>query len=271
MRTCLIAPIPDLDRFVGDRFTHHLLLSHLFDIPGWGESYLEFYSRRSRAGDFLTIDNGAKEHGHGETLSILLARAQQVRAREVVLPDVRFDSSASKAASVRELYYLKNYLHEAYESAGRPQLMIVPHGETPIDWHNCFFGTRFTAEEVLAELEAPAPTYGIAYAYDHRFEHGITPLIDHIIGKGVPQGDIHLLGWPRRLETLAEVARSFPDLRSVDSSRPIVYGQRMIRCGERPYPGRDKVFFTAPTPHACAHIIHQNIDMFRRYARGIDT
>src|SRR4051794_39811380 len=127
MKTCLIAPIPDLDRFVGREHTHHLLLEHLFDAPGWGDTYREFYMRRSRMGDFIILDNGAKEHAQGAGLAHLLRRAHEVEADEIVVSDIRFKGRESLALSTREMRNLRDNLSDEYRAAGKPQLMLVPH------------------------------------------------------------------------------------------------------------------------------------------------
>lgn len=267
MKTCLIAPIPDLDRFVSDHFKHHLLLDHLFDIPGWGETYAQFYKRRSHEGDFVTIDNGAKEHAQGVGLAQLLRRARQVEANEVVVADVRFCGRESLAASAAELHALRTNLRDEYEQAGQPQLMLVPHGETPIDWRNCMFGLETIAEHVLAEIDGPMFSLGIPYAYAHYYEPGVYLELIRAAVARVTEANVHLLGWPRELEILMNVTDEFPRIRSIDSSRPIVYAQ----AGEYArstveYPGRRINYFTTSTPFECSELVEENIRIFKAFA-----
>jgi hypothetical protein len=266
MKTCLIAPIPDLDRFVGDRFKHHLLLDHLFELPEWGDAYLEFYRRRGKAGDFITVDNGAKEHGSGSPLPTLLHRAIQVGAREVVVSDVRFQGRVSLDVSTREMSDLAHTWPDLYEAAGKPHLMLVPHGETIIDWRNCLFGLTKVAEEVVKKLDGPQWTIGVPYAYDHLFVGGYLPLVDMAVDH-VGEQNVHLLGWPRRLHTLMDVVSHHPNIRSIDSSRPIVYGQHQLIAKNGNYPGRSINYFTVPTPWDCESHVQLNIDTFRDFAR----
>lgn len=267
MKTCLIAPIPDLDRFVGEQFKHHLLLDHLFDIPEWGDVYREFYARRKRAGDFITIDNGAKEHARGSGLAQLLARAREVDADEVVVSDIRFKGRESLALSQLEMMQLLSHLREEYEAAGMPRLMIVPHGETIIDWRNCMFALERVAEHVLNAIDGPQYTIGLPYAYDHVFIEGMMPLVELAV-KEVTPNNVHVLGWPRRLSTLDDIGGAYPDIRSIDSSRPIVYGQRgLLAIDHNEYPGRPINFFTNATPWEQDAVVHNNIDIFRSLAR----
>jgi hypothetical protein len=267
MKTCLIAPIPDLERFVGGAFKHHLLLDHLFDIPQWGDVYREFYQRRHRAGDFITIDNGAKEHDRGSGLAQLLARAREVHANEVVVADIRFKGRESLALSVREMYELKHHLRDEYEQAGKPQLMLVPHGESPIDWRNCFLGLMAVAEHLMVELDGPTYTFGIPYAYDHLYDDGYMQLIELAV-QHVTEQRIHLLGWPRRLETLNDIARTFPTIRSIDSSRPIVYAREgLLSMDYNEYPGRPDNYFVSTTSWDAEQKVHHNIEIFKAFAR----
>lgn len=267
MKTCLIAPIPDLERFVGGAFKHHLLLDHLFDIPQWGDVYREFYQRRHRAGDFITIDNGAKEHDRGSGLAQLLARAREVHANEVVVSDIRFKGRESLALSELEMVQLTHGLREEYEEAGQPRLMLVPHGESFIDWRNCMNGLISVAERVLIEVEGPQYTIGIPYAYDHLYEEGILPLVEYAVRR-VKERNVHLLGWTRRLETLNDIARLFPTIRSIDSSRPIVYARGgLLSMDYNEYPGRPDNYFVSATSWDAEEKVHHNIEIFKAFAR----
>lgn len=270
MKTCLIAPIPDLERFVADRFKHHLLLDHLFDVPDWGEVYREFYARRRRAGDFITIDNGAKEHNRGSSLAQLLVRASEVKADEVVVADIQFRGRESLELSLDEMHALEHdrQTRDLFEAAGKPRLMVVPHGETIIDWRNCMYGLLRKAERVMGELEGKAYTIGVPYAYDHVHELGLCPLVKYAINE-VGGQHVHLLGWPRRLETLENISLEFPEVRSIDSSRPIAYAQQghLLKPMNGAYPTRHRDYFTTPTSWEWDELVRENIDLFRLYAR----
>src|SRR4051812_5392932 len=94
MRTALIPPIPELNRF--GRGDFHLVLSHLV-----GESfdYTQHYAKERDRGAYLVLDNSAHENTHGEAADALMRQALAIRAQEVVVPDVLFDAAGTVEAA----------------------------------------------------------------------------------------------------------------------------------------------------------------------------
>lgn len=264
MKTCLIPPIPDLRRYVDDHCTYHMLLSHLFDVPGYGDEYRAFYRDRAARGDYVIIDNGTKELGESLGIERSLQLAKDIGARELILSDVRFDSFATLEATERDLAWLLSEGLALYEQASKPALMIVPQGGSFPAWQACLIRLLEKVENANHVLHGPEPVVGVAYAYGHRFECDFRELV---FMARVPQLPVHLLGWPRHLLTLPLVATEFPDLRSVDSSRPFTYARTGQRLGEGEYPGRGDRYFIQAVPDRFGMIVRDNIDLFRVYAR----
>lgn len=270
MKTCLIAPAPDLEKYASGS-EYHLLLAHLLDASNTptGRTYTKFYKGQGEQGKFLTIDNGAKENGVGVGLPLLLDLAQTLKAKEVVLTDVRFKGWQTVEAGTHELKWLQSKGgHESYQNAGCPRLMVVPQGDSPTEWAKCLNELVNLATGAFSRIEGapPTPTVGIPYHYDHLFDAGLYPLLKHPALSGCP---IHLLGWTRRLESLQEIANGFSNIRSVDSSRPFVYAKSGLMCGEQEYPQRTEQYFDEPIPPVHDAVVRANIETFKRYARDV--
>lgn len=269
MHVCLICPIPNLVHYVDRGATHHLILSHLLDNSESGKAYAKFYKRRvGEFGDFVTIDNSAKELGRGRSLDVLLMQASEVEAQEVALTDVRYKSSETIRATTEQLNWLATtHGAAAYERANRPRLMFIPQGGSYGGWAACF-------ESLLTALQIhpldPEVTVGIPYHYAHLFGPEVYL---NMIGLAQFHGlETHLLGWTRDLVTLGEAAKKYPNVRSMDTSRCFVYGKHNLKQLEGypftaiKYPGRDPEFFTDPIGHSKSLQVIKNIKQLRSIA-----
>lgn len=264
MKTCLICPVPSLEQYVDEQCTYHLLLAHLLEVPG----YVDFYRQRAKLGDYVILDNGAKELGAGFGMEKLLKGATQVGAKEVVLSDVRFNASQTVRAAQSGLNWmmtLKGRL--AYENAGCPKLMVVPQGTNLTQWFDCLRALLVLVGDFIATVEEmPEPTVAYAYHYDHLFKGGLPKLLDF----GRPAEDIHFLGWTRNLSTLQYLADECPEVRSVDSGRPFSYAKAGLHCAPGvDNPGRDKDFFTEAMPEDKDELTRSNINTFRQMAQDV--
>jgi hypothetical protein len=263
MRTCLIPPVPDLDRFIDRSHDHHLVLSHLIDDH---PRYANFYSKRAHAyGDYVILDNGAKELGSGLGLETLLQHAIRIGAKEVVLSDTRYNAESTIELGKRELQWLVDFEGRAmYEAADKPRIMIVPQGGNPREWERCLEELLLMTQSTLELIDGfRPPVVAVAYHYDHMFSDGLLPLV----AKVPKELDIHLLGWTRQLETLSVVSEQFPErVRSVDSSRPFVYAMKGLLAGRGTYPTRGSRYFETTVPMEYDHIARGNITMFKCFA-----
>lgn len=234
-----------------DKFGHggfHLLLTHLLSR----RAYMKHYIEERQNGAYLVLDNSAHEKGEGEDAASLMAMAIKLRAQEVVVPDVLFDSEKTIDKAV--------HAHETWYEAGHPgmvtlnpALMYVPQGENIFAWHDC-------CNELLNLHMYAAQRHnirrhcvlGISKDYE-MWDGGILALMGSVIptlAKYATRGieiKVHLLGWGRDLWALNRVAASYPWIRSTDSAKPFVYGIHGVELdpSQDPpqYPKRPKGYF----------------------------
>lgn len=258
MKTALIPPTPDLERFAGGDSMHMMLAQHC------EPRYLEFYTRERARGAYVILDNGADELWAGVAMPRLLNVVNITRAQEVVLPDVQCDGPDTVATTQNALKWLERDGQEAYQRAGEPTFMIVPQGVVLSEWRTSMY-------RMLKACGDRPPVIGVAKNHDDLIVGGL-----HRCLSWIPDGYvIHLLGWPRRLITLREVAEKFPEIRSVDSARPLKLAMtgRLLH-DERGLPtrvnGTDGVhYFEDSVPMNYEDIARTNIKTFRSYALDV--
>lgn len=248
MQIGLIPPIPELDRIPQTGF--HLLLTHLLHDP----DYRDFYKERKDDGDYLLLDNSAHEFGASQDHEELLWNANEVGAQEVILPDVLFDRRGTLERTKRMLKWLCDPGGwRVYQECGMPRFMLVPQGNVRSDWVQCLEQLLVIWDTYTYRFQSPIeePVLGISKDYDE-WRGGLTYLIGHYVAplRVVRDFDVHCLGWPRNLWSLAHVHRHFPWVRSTDSAKPFVYAKSGILLepgGSIPeYPRRDVDYFTEP-------------------------
>lgn len=261
MRVCIISPVPDLERFVGDTRVH-LLLAHLFDHPQIGERYREFYQRRRERNDYLILDNGAYE-GAALPMPKLLEVARKVNATEVVLPDVPFHCRQTIANSSNALGWLmSNGGKRAYADAGKPRLMIVPHGRTLDQVMTCLTTLHHATRIAMNALGGPYPSVGVSKFHEIGLRGGVLRVLAAL---DFDAYQVHMLGWAGTWSTLRHVATRYPEIRSIDSARPLVYahaGQKLDEASAKIR--RTEDYFEKPVPTMYDGIARHNIDRFRR-------
>lgn len=265
MKTCLIAPVPDLEKYIDETSTHHMILAHLFSNPALTHDYTEFYIDRASQGDYLILDNSARELGSGIEVKHLLRLAWLIGVKEIILPDTLGDAAMTLQMTQRALEFIASSEGRTmYEQANKPALMIVPQGASFKEFCMCIERLVNAANETLDTLDGPEVVIGIPYRYDHVFEDvHFARLIEQAYG-GTP---VHLLGCPRRLRTLVEVAQTFPDLRSIDSATPFIHArQGVLMDASVPRPSRSRDYFELPVPDEHKHVVRANIARFREFA-----
>lgn len=264
MRAGLIAPIPDLGRYIDMYSTYHLALYHLLRDG----RYTAFYRSRSLQGDFVSLDNGAKEFGQGAPINDTLQAGYAIHADEVVLPDVIKRKNATVRATGAAFKWLSTMEGKSvYKGAGQPRLMIVPQGRGRSEWRDCLYDLITASTVPLEKL-----TVGVAYHYHDLFEGGIHPLMGVLRGTIDLGVQVHLLGWIRSMHDLPLLRDNFSWIRSVDSSRPFVYAKGGIDCrfaGPDEYPGRDSRYFTESIPDD--QLVYRNIRYFQSLAGDYDA
>lgn len=263
MKAALIPPIPELDKF--EHYGIHLILSHLLEDP----RYVDFYQRRRDRGDYLILDNGAHENGAGESPESLLRKADTLGVQELVLPDVLFDRRGTIERTKQMLRWIAGPGWEAYCRSGCPRLMMVPQGKDRSDWAACLVSLLRTWDywTHLMPGSILPPVIGVSKDYDS-LRGGLPYMIGHYIEPVFRSRpcDVHCLGWPSNLWSIAIVARLFPWVRSTDSAKPFVYAKNKILLepgGHIPdYPRRDPGYFTEEFDMHQRTIALRNVSVF---------
>lgn len=276
MKVALIPPISELSRFCTGR-SYHLLLTHLFS----NRSYIDHYITERPFGSYLVLDNSAHEFGEGQKFNILLERAIEVKAQEIVLPDKLFSGPQTFELTETALSSIihSSTVRKLWEQTPR-RLMIVPQGKTFGEYCHCFYKLlrlySRTSEKYPKLFPFPV-TVGLSKDYDRLFAGGlyyllegtILPTIDKISEEADPI-QIHLLGWTRNLWNLIKIRESFGDrIRSIDSARPFVYGlyeTRLSYSTTPKYPGRPEDYFDLSLTPVQQSISLFNIKMFEAAA-----
>lgn len=267
MLAALIPPVPELK--VNPSPGIHLVLSHLLEY----KEYRTYYWNQGQAGDYVIMDNGAHELGMGQTHSELLMRCRSIGANEVVLPDVLFDRRGTVERTKQMLKWIIGPGWDEYNETGCPRCMVVPQGTDRSDWAICLKSLLqawdFYARQAPSEL-AP-PVIGVSKDYDD-WRGGLPYLVGHYIKPVFDsrECDVHCLGWPSYLWSIALVARQFPWVRSTDSAKAFVYAKNGILLepgGPVPsYPRRDPRYFNDPLSRTQRAIAKRNISVFRAAA-----
>jgi hypothetical protein len=248
----------------------HLLLSHLLEH----DDYLEFYKWRRTEGDYLVLDNSAHEFGAAQDHELLLRNAKALGAQEVVLPDVLFDRRGTLERTKRMLKWLISPEGwEVYQDSGMPRFMLVPQGNDRADWVQCLNQLLLLWDNYTYMTPTPIeePVVGISKDYDN-WRGGLTYLIGHYVAplRVDRSFDVHCLGWPNNLWSLAHVHRHFPWVRSTDSAKPFVYAKADILLepgGDIPkYPRRDENYFTERLELSMWEKAERNVEVFRASA-----
>jgi len=196
MKFCFITPIPDLERFaISSNF--HLVLVHIAKVS---PKYHRFYRNRSKAGDYVILDNGAWERDISVSSDELLDMAKEMKAKEVVAPDKLYDKNET-------IKMTRDFL-----SIVPPKLKVqaVPQGQTVQEWKECF--NELTKLQVDVIGLSKAPKYKSS-----RTERALYCL------KEKPNITYHLLGLDNPLELTNPIYKN-PQFRSIDSKIAFKYG-----------------------------------------------
>lgn len=269
MRLALICPIPDLELFAVRSRIHLVLPEYLTD-----KVYFNFYKHRREIGDYLILDNGAHEHDGPLPMSDLVMWANELRANEIVLPDVQRDTKATVRATRAALDWL-DVSRPAFEEAGSPVMMIVPQGKTMQEWTSCRWAMLKAVHEFMGGRKYPV--IGIAKHHEDLIIGGVRRLVADTCSWH-SRASIHMLGWPRDLNSIAFTELDYPMIRSIDTARPLVFAkEQMSPASEhlpdpnsRKYPSRDSEFFTDAIPGQDRGLAYRNIAWFAQRAGDTD-
>lgn len=253
MKCAFVSPVEFLS-VVQPYSSYHLILVHKVIYE---RRYREFYRERSKAGDFVILDNGALEKkGHSAPLRDVVAAAMLVKPSVVVFPDHIFDSdgtlneleNAMRSPAVR---WLKRVVPEV-------KFMAVPHGLDEDDWLKCF--------DTLNELPFGIDELGIPKVTGQLFGARWKAL--ERIRKRVRK-PCHLLGvwWQTTLDDIRREA-SYPFVVGVDTPKPIrlaVHGMGLDRWQEMP---RGKDFVDRSQGPVDVELLRRNCAEFAEVCKG---
>lgn len=256
VKVAVIAPTSLLDPYgtLGDGY--HLCLS---DQVQRSAAYARFYRERRHAGDYVILDNSAHEQLEGDSLDDLLRAARAVEPSEIVLPDRLFFGDDTVERSTHAYTTLRREFPHA-------KLMGVPQGRLRDEWIGCL--------ESLVQIGVD--TIGISKDYEV-WAGGLRSLVRlaRMYGRCVMRRpiDIHLLGWGRALNKIADMA---DDVRGIDSAKPLVYALAGVELPDvltetsiPKYPRRNGDYFSSVgATHDFDRIARHNIGVFQHYARG---
>lgn len=271
MKSVIIPTTPHLAMSSGQPY--HLMLSHNLVDP----THREFYRQEQQRGAYLILDNSAHEQRTGEKIERLLVQASQVGASEVVLPDTLFDADATVEGCRRSLEAIGTMLQVSREVDLRPKLpkfMIVPQGGSPDGLTRCLSQMVEMAREWSTQFDCRNSwTIGISKDYNDLWWPCENFLLSFLRDQVLPRAmsinaEVHLLGWPKPLTILEEIACRFEHrIRSTDSARPFtfaMFGIDLSKDLNAEYPKRPHDFFNLAVPDEFSDLLETNIGVYRR-------
>jgi len=206
MKAALISPTKYLDD-IQPFSDYHLILTHkvVFDAQ-----YQEFYRKRSKAGDFIILDNSAAEKkGRSVPLKDVVLAAILTGPSVVILPDFLFDSDRTldeleNALRSPQLRFLRRVMPNV-------KLAAVVQGIDEDDWLECF--------HILNDTKNGLDVLCIPMLTTHLFGSRAEAL--RRISKRVKK-QCHLLGfWKGTPLDEIKQERGFDFVMGIDTSKPV--------------------------------------------------
>ena len=232
------------------RSDYHLALAQIRD-----PEYTALYANR-KSSHYLILDNGAAE-GEPVRDSTLVARAEQLGADEIVVPDVMGDASAT-VERARQFLEIKDDLR-------RYKLMGVVQSQGSL-------GEVIRCIQAFDEM--PITTLGIPRHLVDKDKYFRYNVLNYLRGFNYDKRfEVHLLGtnpkWPAEICTIADI---HPWVRGVDTSLPYNYAIAGKRLDGKNVPSgseirRPEAYFDKKQDIEFA-ILAENINTYLRWARG---
>jgi hypothetical protein len=269
MIACAIPPTPNLD-LVGECTDMHLILAQ-----EWSDDYVRHYRDLADKGAHIIVDNGAYELGESIPFAEVLRRAHEVKATEVIFPDAMLDAEKSTQLTLEgiQAVALRMLEHGSEQLPFRP--FYVPQGLLEVEWRESLRAIVRTHLMVFGDRPF---TLGLSKVYADEMSEGRVGLIERYLKelheKLTVQFDLHLLGWGGDLEEIPYIAREFPWVRSVDTSKPYVWAMAGLRLhryrGARvEEPHRPDGYFQYELSPDQRLIAQYNLERYRYAADGI--
>jgi len=222
MNAALISPTEFLS-YTQPFSSYHLVLTHkvIFD-----HRYQAFYRERSKAGDYIILDNSAAEkRGRSVPLKDVVLAAVLIKPKVVVLPDYLFDSDRTldeleNALRSPQLRFLRRVIPDI-------KLCAVVQGIDSSDWLECFhiLNDRNNGIDILGIPKVTGQIFGSRHVALQR------------IAKRVKK-QCHLFGfwWKDTLDDLV-LETQYDFVMGIDTPKPIrlaVHGMSLDRWSEVP-------------------------------------
>ncbi len=253
MKVALVSPTSLLEH-VGPFSDYHLILTHKVIYE---RRYQDFYARRSKAGDYIILDNGAVEKGgRSVPLKDIVLAAVLTKPTVVVLPDYLFDSDRTldeleDALRSPQLRFMRRVLPEV-------QLCAVVQGVDQDDWLECF--------RILNDPRNGIDALGIPKVTGQLFGHRWKALekVQRRVRK-----TCHLFGvwWQDSLEDIRYESQ-FNFVEGVDTPKPIrlaAYGLSLDDWGKMP---RGKDFVDSSVDSIDLELLKANCEGFVEVCKG---
>jgi hypothetical protein len=188
-------------------FSYHLVLAqYVREDP----KYVDFYFERHQRGDFIMIDNGAAEsvqlHVHE-----LVQAARDIKADEIILPDVLGDKDATLGAT----------LHDITRNAIPARMRAVcPQGNSIEEWIECLQIMKDSLE--FATVCVPK--------HLERFEGGRRKVLEWLTDNYYQDFyNIHLLGvWGYPYKEMMALKPYTSVCRGIDTALPFALAQSQL-------------------------------------------
>lgn len=253
MKAALISPAEFLNE-VQPYSNYHLVLTHrvIFD-----RKYCAFYKERSKAGDFLILDNSAAEKkGRSVPLKDVVLAALLIRPKVVVLPDYLFDSD--RTLDELEDALRSPHLRFMYRTIPDIKFAAVVQGIDPDDWLECF--------HILNDRNNGIDILGIPMLTTYLFGSRYEALKK--IAKRVKK-QCHLLGFWHGvpLEELKK-EREFDFVMGVDTSKPVKLAVKGKSLDEWTTLEKDRDFIDRKHNDVNLELLRRNCEGFVNLCKG---
>ena len=209
---------------------YHMSLAHLMkrNVPSYQSnqgSYGDFFKCQADLGSYVMMDNGVVETGEPLPMDRLLDLASEYHVNEIIVPDVIGDREANHNLALQSLEHYSSQGIKGFSVKTPPNLMIVPHGQTLMDWGDSLAGIVDVLEVEFPDLVGRA-SIGIS-----RFERIHTPDRTTMIQIAYENTylPIHVLGctedpivtswWRSRFPPIDNIG----GIRGMDSGLPVFY------------------------------------------------
>ena len=254
MRAALISPTEFLNE-VQPYSDYHLVLTHKIIYDG---KYQEFYRKRSKAGDFVILDNSALENkARSRPLKDIVLAAVLIKPSVVVMPDSLFDSDRTldeleNALRSPQLRFMRRVLPDV-------KLCAVVQGADAADWMECF--------SILNDSKNGIDILGIPMLTTHLF--GSRYEVLRLISKRVKKR-CHLLGFWHGVP-LKEIEREcgFDFVIGVDTSKPVRLAMQGKDLSHWTELERDRDFIDRKHNRVDLGLLRSNCEEFVEMCKGV--